>query len=234
MRYTRQELKQDKLKQTAAGAMDWSAAHQRPVTLTIIAVVVAVAVIGGGWFFVDHRSDQAAAALGAAMQVNNAPILPKGTASAQVTAFETSQLRAEAAKKAFYDVSSNYGSTRSGKIAKYMAGLAEVELGNYKVAEDDFKEVASSGDSSVSSLARFALASVYRATNRDADAISIYKELIDHPTESVPKVSAQLELADLYSAKQPDEAKKLYAQIQKDNEKAFAGQLAAQRLSSMK
>jgi hypothetical protein len=43
-----------------------------------------------------------------------------------------------------------------------------------------------------------------------------------------------LELAELYSVKQPDEAKKLYAQIQKDNPKSAVGEIAGQRLTSMK
>jgi hypothetical protein len=52
--------------------------------------------------------------------------------------------------------------------------------------------------------------------------------LIDHPTLSVPKTTAQLGLADLYQATQPTEASKLYEQIAKDDAKGPAGQIAAQ------
>ena len=234
MRYTRQELKQDKFKETADAAVHWSVEH-RQTTIVVGAVLVAiVAAVAIGFWYYNYSSQQASAALGAAMQVNGAPILAKGTAGPQVVSFPTIQERATAAKNAFYEVSSKYGSTRAGKFAKYMAGLNEVELGNTKVAEDDFKAVASSSDANASSLAKFALASVYRDTNRDSDAIAIYKELIDHPTDSVPKATAQLELAELYSAKQPEEAKKIYAQMQKDNPKSAVGKIAGQHLSSMK
>ncbi len=234
MRYTRQELKQDKFKETAADAVHWSVEHQKSITTWVIVAAVLVIVIGGGIWYHGHQSDQAAAALGAAMQINNAPVAPAGAAPPQIKTYPTNQERALAAKNAFYDVSSKFGSTPSGKIAKYMAGQKEVELGNDKVAEQDFKDIAATHDSNISSLAKFALAAVYRDTNRDSDAINIYKELVAHPTESVPKVQAELALADLYSTKQPEEAKKIYAQIQKDDAKSFAAQVAGQRLSALK
>jgi predicted negative regulator of RcsB-dependent stress response len=234
VRYTRQELKQDKFKETAADAVHWSAEHRSNLLLTgIVIAVVLLAVVGGFWYY-RYNNEQATTALGAAMQLNEAPIAPKGALPAQVTTFENEQDRAIAAKNAFYGVSSKYGSTSAGKFARYMAGTKEVELGNNKVAEENFKAISGASDSNVATLAKFALASVYRDTNRDSDAIAVYKELIDHPSDSVPKVTAQLELAELYSAKQPDEAKKIYAQIQKDNPKAMVGEVAGQRLSSMK
>lgn len=234
MRYTRQELKQDKFKETAADAVHWSVEHRQKLVVAGIIAAVIVAVAALGYWYFNYTSQQATAALGAAMQINEAPIAPKGAAPAQVTTFETVEARAIAAKNAFYEVSSKYGATRPGKFARYMAGVNEVTLGNTKVAEEDFKAVKDVRDDNVSSLAKYALASLYRDTNRDSDAIAIYNELIAHPTDSVPKATAQLELAELYSVKQPEEAKKLYAQIQKDNSKSAVGEIAGQRLSSVK
>jgi predicted negative regulator of RcsB-dependent stress response len=234
VRYTRQELKQDKFKETAAEAVHWSSEHRKNILgIGIVLAVILAAIVGGFWYY-NYSSEHATTALGMAMQINDAPIAPKGAAGPQVTTFETVQERATAAKNAFYDVSSKFGSTRAGKFAKYMAGVNEVTLGNNKAAEDNFKSVAGASDANVSSLAKFALASVYRETNRDSDAIALYKELIDRPSDTVPKATAQFELAELYSVKQPDEAKKIYAQIQKDNPKSAVGEVAGQRLSSMK
>lgn len=234
MRYTRQELKQDRLQETAADAMHWSVVHRKNLTMIgIVLAVIVVAAIGGGWYYTYHN-EQANNALGTAMLINGAPILPKGAAPEQVLTFATIPERAAAAKTSFYDVSSKYGSTRAGRFARYMAGVTEVELGNNKAAEEDFKAVSEVSDQNVANLARFALASVYRDTNREADAIAIYKALSEHPSETVPKVTAQLELAELYTAKQPDEAKKIYAQIQKDNPKALAAEVAGQHLKDMK
>ena len=234
MRYTRQELKQDRLQESAADAMHWSSLHRKNLILIGIVVVIVAAAVGGGYWFNNYRNEQAGNALGAALNINSAPIAPKGAAPEQVLTYTSIPERAAAAKTAFYDVSSKYGSTRAGKFARYLAGINEVELGNNKAAEDDFKAVSEINDINVANLAKFALASVYRDTNRESDAVAIYKELSEHPSDTVPKATAQLELAELYSAKQPDEAKKLYAQIQKDNPKALAGEVAGQHLNAMK
>ena len=48
-----------------------------------------------------------------------------------------------------------------------------------------------------------ALAEVYHDNGKNIDAIDIYKGLIDHPTVSVGKSTAQLSLASLYEAMGP-------------------------------
>jgi hypothetical protein len=58
---------------------------------------------------------------------------------------------------------------------------------------------------------------------------------MNKPTTSVSKVTAQLQLAELYQdSNQPLDAKKLYEQIKKDNPASEAGQLATQRLTQLK
>ena len=56
-------------------------------------------------------------------------------------------------------------------------------------------------------MANFALASVYRRENRNKDAIELYKKIVDKPTRTVSRATAQLELATTYQAdNQPLEA----------------------------
>ena len=87
----------------------------------------------------------------------------------------------------------------------------------------------------MSSVAKDALASLYGQTNRVKDAVGLYQELINKPTISVSKVTAQLQLAELYqNSNQPLDAKRLYEQIKKDNPGNEAGQLAAQKLTQLK
>ena len=57
--------------------------------------------------------------------------------------------------------------------------------------------------------------------------------MIERPTGSVPKNMAQLELAAVYAPQQPLEAKRLYEQIQKDDPKSPAAQIAGQRLDDL-
>ena len=84
-------------------------------------------------------------------------------------------------------------------------------------------------------VAKSALASLYGHTNRTKEGIALYQELINKPTASVSKVTAQLQLAELYqNSNQPLEAKRIYEQIKKDNPANEAGQLATQKLSALK
>jgi predicted negative regulator of RcsB-dependent stress response len=228
VRYTRQELKQDKFAETAKEAVHWTVVHRKTITGGLIVLVVAAAVAAGLFWYHEHRNALASEQLGKAMVTYNAPVgMP--SPDKQMVAFQTVTERATAAKQEFYRISNEFGSTRSGQLAHYFAALCEADLSNYKVAEDQLKVVASSRDAEVSSLAKLALASVYRSENKDSDAVAVLKELIEHPTTSVPKASAQLALASVYEAKQPDEAKKLYQQIAKDDPKSPAAQIANQR-----
>jgi len=229
VRYTRQELKQDKFAETAAEAAHWTIAHRKTIISGAVALAVLLAVGLGIFWYNDHRQAAAAQKLGDALLTYNAPVMASASSQgSQTVSFTSVADRALAAKKQFYAISSEYGSVRAGQWAHYFAALCEVDLGNYTVAEGQLKDVAQARDAEVSSLAKLALTNVYRGEKKDADAVATYKDLIDHPTLSVPKTTAQLGLADLYQATQPAEASKLYEQIAKDDAKGPAGQIAAQ------
>ena len=85
-------------------------------------------------------------------------------------------------------------------------------------AERNFKQVTSAGNREVAAVAKSALASLYGQTNRMKEAVALYQELINKPTASVSKVTAQLQLAELYqNSNQPLDAKRIYEQIKKEN-----------------
>lgn len=235
MRYTRQALKQDRFAETAADAMHWTVEHRSKMINGGIALAVILLVFIGGFWFSHHRETQAADELGHALMTYQAPLRPASIpADPAQPSYISIQERAIAAGQEFNQIASKYGSTRSGKFAKYFAGLAAIDAGNEKVAEDHLKYVAGVRDDDVSSLAKLALAALYRDTNRQADAVNLYKELAAHPTRTVPKVTAQLQLAELYAPKQPNDARAIYQQIVKDNPQTPAGQLAADKVQELK
>jgi predicted negative regulator of RcsB-dependent stress response len=235
VRYTRQALKQDKFAEGAAGAVHWTVEHRSKLTTGVIALVVLVALVAGGWWYMNHREAQANIALGKAMQTYNAPLRPADVPpDPQITSYSSIAERAKAAKPELDKVASEYGSTRSGQFAKYFSALAEVDMDNAQGAEQALKAAADSRNADVASLSKFALANFYHDNNRDADAIRVYKELTEKPTVTVPKTTAQFALADLYEAKQPDEARKIYEQIAKDDPKGAAGEIAASKRQAMK
>jgi len=128
-----------------------------------------------------------------------------------------------------------YPHTRTADMARYFVGLTSSQLGDYAAAERNLQEVTKSSNKDLAALAKFALASVCRAENKDAQAIDLYKQLIDKPTTTVNKITVQLELAQFYEGRQkPDEAKRIYDQVQKENPATEAASLAQQRANKLK
>ena len=234
MRYTRHELKQDRFAESAAGAMHWTVEHRSKLINGAIVLLVLVLLVGGGWWYMNHREQQANEALGRAMIVYNAPIRPAGIpADPQVNSYASFAERAKAARDEFAKIADQYGSSRSGQYAKYFAALCDSDTGNTAGAEQSLKSVADSRNDEIASLAKFALATLYRGSNREADAIKLLKELSDRPTISVPKTTAQFTLADIYEQKQPEEARKIYDQIAKDDPKGAAAELATNKRQAL-
>ena len=76
------------------------------------------------------------------------------------------------------------------------------------------------------------LATLYRATNRSSEAVKIYKDLQDHPTDTVSKAQAQLEMAEMYESSDPQQAASIYQQIQKDDPTSQAARIAGAKLAA--
>ncbi len=233
---TRHQLKQDKFATTAAETYSWAVEHRNKLIYGGIIAAVALAALLGSWTYMRHRSEAASKALGEAMATYSAPIRPAGMpADTAIRSFASADERARAAYGEFAKVADEYSHTQSGAIARYLAGLTAKEMNDTAKAEDNLKKTADSSDEDLSSLAKLALAGVYRDTNKDAQAIEIYKGLIDHPTRSVAKSTAQLQLAEMYQAKnQPQDAAKLYEQIRKDDPQGVAAEIAAQNMGATK
>jgi TolA-binding protein len=227
----RHQLKHDRFAETAAETYSWAAEHRDKLLWAgLVLAIILVAVIGG-YTYMDRQSDQANIALSDAMRTYNAPIGPANPATPDEKTFPTVADRAKAAHAQFEAVADKYSHTGAGKIARYMGGVTALRMGDAAMAERELNRVADDGGADVASLAKLALAGVYRSTNRDQQAIDTYKYLIDHPTNAVGKSEAQLELASLYETKQPAEAKRLYEEIKKDAPNSMAAEIANTKLS---
>jgi len=232
--YTRQQLKQDKFAETAKDTVSWAVEHQRKLATASIAALVALVIVAGGWIYYNQRDQAAGTEIGAALRIYGAPLRLPNAAKPDYTTFTSAKERAAAARKAFQQVQDKYPHTRAAEIARYFVGVTSLDLGDTATAEKVLQQVAGYGHQDLAALGKFALASVYRAENKEAEAIRLYQELAAHPASTVPKSTAQLELAGLYQQKQPEEAAKLYTQIQKDDPGSPAAQAATTRLASLK
>lgn len=231
---TRHALKQDKFVDTTSHGLEWASENRKPVILWT-SIIVGITLVVVLWAVIyNSRSDAASAAFGSAMQTYQTPLaqageqVPPGTKT-----FGSAAERAKAANAQFLAVADKYGMLSDGKTARYFAGLTYMESGQTQQAEDTLKKVADSWNSNLAALAKFALAELYRGTNRDQQAIDLYNQLAAKPTSTVPYGIAKLALADLYNAEgKPEEAKKVYADLKDKDPKDPAAIIAAQRLNT--
>jgi len=237
---TRHQLKQDRFSkvtfEAAGNAAHWTVEHQAKLIAAVIAVIVIAAIAFGGWYYVNTQDEKASAELSTAVRTFEAQVRPAGVPQQPGTgSFASAQERATAARKQFQAIVDKYPRTHTADMARYFVGLASLQLGDNATAERSLQEAAKSSNSDLASLGKLALASVYRAENKDAAAIDLYKKLIDQPTIVVSKATAQLELASFYESRQkPDEAKKLYQQVEKENPSTEAASVAQRKSGALK
>ena len=237
---TRHQLKQDRFSkvtfEAAGNAAHWSVEHQSKLIAAVIAVIVIGAIAFGGWYYVNSQDEKASAEFSTAVRTWETPVRPAGVPSQPGSdSFASAQERATAARKQFQVIVDKYPRTHTADMARYFVGLASAQLGDNAAAERSLQEAAHSSNADLAALGKFALASVYRAENKDAQAVDLYKQLMDKPTLVVSKATAQLELASFYESRQkPDEAKKIYEQVQKENPSTEAASLAQRRVAALK
>jgi tetratricopeptide (TPR) repeat protein len=232
---TRHQLKTDEFRATTVETLSWAAENRSTLIGAAIAVAVILAIIIGGWTYVNYRNQQARGLLAAALDKYNAPILPAGQPPVPgEVSYASAADRSKAANADFTAVADKYSFTESGRIARYFEGVTLRDMGDNAGAEKELQQVAGSWDKSMAGLAKLALANLYGDTNQTSKAIDLYRQLIDHPSDAVGKWTAEFQLAQVYQDNnQPQEARKLYEQLQKESPTSPVGQIATQRLQSM-
>jgi len=237
---TRHQLKQDRFSRTtiqvAEQTVHWTVEHKNKMIAGAIALVVVVAAALGSWYYLDQQDDKASLDFGKAVRMLDTPVRPAGMpAQPENPSFASAQERATEAHKQFQAIVDKYPHTRSADFSRYFLGVTAASLGDNAAAERQLKAVAESHNSDLSALAKMALASVYRNSNRTKDAVDLYKQLMDKPSETVGKLAAEIQLAETYQAAGMNaDAKKQYEQIQKDDPKSPAAQLAGEKLQESK
>ncbi|HEV2279927.1 MAG TPA: tetratricopeptide repeat protein [Acidobacteriaceae bacterium] len=229
---TRHALKQDRFITATTSGLDWVGENRAAVIRWSIAVVLFVAVVVAGIVVYEQRDSAANRLLGQAMDIYQTPIAqPNQPAEPGQTTYPSAAARAKAAYPLFSQVANQYGWLSAGEMGRYFAGLTAQDMGNKSEAETDLNKAADSHDSSVASLAKVALANLYAQTGRNSQAVEEFRNLIAHPTTTVPKPAAQLLLADFYaSTGQQEEARRIYAEIKDQDKDTEAAQIATQKL----
>ena len=237
---TRHQLKQDRFSRAtidvAEKTVHWSAEHQSRLMFAGLVILVIAGLAFGSWYYLNQQDQQASVEFSQAIRTLDTPIRPPNMpAQADNPSFASTKERAQAARKQFQQIVDKYPHTHAADFAHYFLGLTANDMGDNTAAERELQSVASYHNAELAALGKFALASVYRNTNRDKQAIDLYKAIVAKPTSTVGKVAAQMELAATYqSSNQPLEAKRVYEQIQKENPATEVAQVATAKLQAIK
>lgn len=237
---TRHSLKQDRFSQVTIDAAErtahWTVEHQNKLIVagTVLAVVIAAVV--GVMYYLNQQDQKASLEVTRAIRTLDTPVRPANMPpQPEQPSFASSGERATAAQKLFQAVVDKYPHTHAADVSRYFLGITASQLGDNAGAEKNLQSVISSGGSDLAALAKMGLATVYRNSNRNKEAIELYKQLAAKPTRTVGKALADMELAATYEANnQPVEAKRIYEQIQKENPTSEAAQMASAKLQQLK
>jgi predicted negative regulator of RcsB-dependent stress response len=213
----RKDLKKDEIRDKFVHGVESVASHQQTMWVVLgAALVVALAVFGWSTYS-KRQTTKAGAALDNAMKIFQARIRAPGEPAqpAEDTYLDEKNKYTDAEKK-FLEIAKQYERTRPGQVARYYAALSEEKLKKFDDAEKNLKQLDSSGDESLTGLARFQLAWVYTQNKKGPQAVELYKQLADKPTTFVPKPLVMLTLADYYRKTDPAQASKLYNQVKQD------------------
>lgn len=211
---TRKELKSDQVAATVEQTVDYFQAHQQIIVRATIAVVAAVVIIGGIFWYRSQQHSVREERLAEAMRVAQAPVGP--AAAPDVLSFPNNDAKAAEENKVFSKLLSDYPGTEEGYISEYYLGGVAVSQAKLEDARKKYQDVADRADKNTASLARYALAQIAFQENKTDEGEKILRNLMDHPTDMVSKDQATIELADGIKAKNPAEARKLLEAMVKE------------------
>jgi tetratricopeptide (TPR) repeat protein len=221
----RHHLKENEFANAVGRAQLWLGDHSK----TLIAVIVAVVLVGAGFLaFLAWQTgirDTSAALLAEAMVVHEGrvapPAPPAGTTNDPTNpggqlpgTYPTLQAKLETALPKFLAAADAYPSTPAGQTARLHAAETLSGLGRHDEALAQYDQVIASGDTLLARAARLGKVGAELAAGRFDPAIATLKELSEQQDSTLPKDALLIELARVYRlAGKTDDARKTLTQV---------------------
>ncbi len=205
-RKTRKQLKTDQFAEELKHGVDFVSEHRDDIKKWGVVAAGVVIIAAAVFFYMRYQADAREKALAEAIKIENAHI---GPAPPGFLTFATQEEKDKARLKAFADLATKYHGTQEGGMGELYLASDAVEKGNMAEAEKRYKDVADSAPAPIASMAKLALAKVYAGDGRDDQAIKILQDLADHPTVTVSKEQATIQMAVVIGKKDPDKARKI-------------------------
>jgi tetratricopeptide (TPR) repeat protein len=197
--------------------------HGHALRVWGLVVVVVAALAAAGFYFQTSRTREAGEALGAALQIYEAPVAGEPPADPNApptgTSYPSAEEKFKKAAAAFDGVGRRYSSSASGQRARYFAGLCRVQLGQYDAAETTLNEVAAikNGDPLAPALARLALADLQRRRGALDKAVDAYRKVTEDGAFPLPRDYALMQLGStLEEAHRLSEARDAYRRLSEE------------------
>ena len=211
-RITRKQLKKDRFAEEVGHQVSYIRQHRTKVT--VFAVLLVVAIVGGSGFY-RYRAQQAATARHAfqdSMNVFHGTVAldQKEGQVTFATSIEKEMRTTEALEKVINDHSGRF----EGKAAQLYRAMFDLELGHYDEGRGKLEELIGDSNEDLGALARMGLADLLRHQGKLDESRKHYEYLVENPSAMVPKVRAQLALITVLKETDPDDAAKTLREIQ--------------------
>jgi predicted negative regulator of RcsB-dependent stress response len=230
-RRTRKDLKSDKFALEVQHGFEFITGHKEEA-IRYGAIALAVLLVAGGvYLYMSHQRAVREEALTLALHIDSAQVGNGPVQRTNAMHFNTAEEKEAAVTKALTDVAVKYSGSDEGAMAEFYLASNAVDKGNMEEAERRYKALADSAPGEYASMARLSLAKVYGAEGKDDQAEKLLRDLMAHPTVTVSKDEAQLELATLIAKKNPDEGRKMLQAML--NDRVAVSRAAQQRLGEL-
>lgn len=235
------ELKHDRFRDAtmllADRLADRVAGRRQQILYGLIAIVVIAIGVYGFMRWRNKHAEEAHAAMGRAIAINNADIMPTPPPGSKDPVFSSAQERSERAIREFEKVAAKYGEPYRTE-AQYF--IATNKLTSDRLTGESELLKLSQGAGEVAVLSKFALAQAKEADGNLDEAARLYGEIAKLNSPVITSESANLRLAIVYNkqGKKKEAADILFnivdaARKARDNEQKPIPESSASRAAAM-
>lgn len=221
----RHHLKDNELAMAIGQAQDWAGGNSN----TLLAVVAAIVIVGGGVLgymaYAKSVDNKAGALLAEAMVIEEARVMPPAPPTGatndptavggqQPGTYPTEKAKLEAALPKFQAAADAYPSNPAGITARFHVAKTLVSMGRFDDAIKAYDQVQSSGNALLARSARLGKAEAQVRASQFDPAITTLKQIADAKEPGLPAEAILMELARAYKlAGKNDDARKTLTQI---------------------
>ncbi len=214
---TREDLKRNELGEAIGAGIHYAEDHKRMILYGVGAVVGAVLLAAGIFYWLGSRKDGANELLASALRADGGEVVATGATPGDEAhpSFATEAARRGRAKELFTELDSKYGSTATGRVAKlYLAQIAVAENDKERAKQlwKAFLDAEPAG--ALAATARVNLYKLDREEGRGAELAAALTTMLEADDKPLPSDVILYQLALTYEAlDKRDDARTTYRRI---------------------